>query len=302
MKYLKILIPGLLLVLGILVSCTVNSTNPTSYALIIGINDYVNLDSTQDLSYCVNDANGIRDALVNNGWDEKNITLLTDESGTQNASKQNILTSLSTIVENATANDLILVYYSGHGTQLPDDNGDETDGYDECIVPVDFDPNDYSTLIRDDEIGEIFSASKTQKGVFIFDSCNSGGLINKGLSDYGFKKRTIDLAGAAGTKALTTNPASDDLDIYEIPVLTASSQDEYSWESPALGHGVFTYYLIRGIAEKEADYNSDGYITVREIFKYAETNTEYYVAQTTGYEQNPEIQAPQFFTDILITH
>ena len=301
MKYVKFLIPGLFLILGILVSCTVNSTNPVSYALIIGINDYIS-PKVNDLNQCVNDANGIYNALINNGWDEKNITLLTDESGTQNASKQNILTSLGTIIENATANDFILVYYSGHGAQLHDDNGDETDGYDECIIPVDFDPNDYSTLIRDDEIGEIFSASRTQKGVFIFDSCNSGGLINKGLSDYGFKKRTIDIIGAADTRALSPDPQSNDLDIYEIPVLTASSQNQLSWESPTLGHGIFTYYVIRGIAEKEADYNSDGYITVREIFKYAEINTEYYVAHATGYEQNPEIQAPQFFTDILITH
>ncbi len=278
-------------------SCTVLDTSTTakSYALIIGINDYANLDSSQDLTYCVNDARGIYQTLINNGWDESNITLLVDESGTLNATKANILNTLSLIIDKATAEDFILVYYSGHGTYVPDNNNDEVDGYDECIIPVDFDPNNISSVILDDELGNIFSSSKTQKGVFIFDSCYSGGLINKNINSNTLKSRALYIKGLNGTGS------SNDLDIYSIPVLTASSQNQYSWESPALQHGVFTYFIIRGIEDREADFNDDGYITVREIFKYAEINTKSYVSQL-GYSQDPEIQEPQFFTDILITH
>jgi len=260
------------------------TNNAKSYALIIGINAYQDANT---LSWCVNDANGMEDALINNGWEKDQITKLLDT----NATKEHIITELTDIINKVTSNDYILVFYSGHGTQIPDTNGDETDGYDEAIVPVDFN-GDISSLIIDDDLGEIFSHSKTQKGVFIFDSCFSGGFINKSLTDSGLKVRSLTNAKAVG------DPTSQDLDIYNIPVLTASSYNEEAYEDSSLEHGVFTYSILKGFENMNADYNNDGYITVREIFKYAET----YTRTLTDDDQHPELQAPQFFTDILITH
>jgi len=260
------------------------TNNAKSYALIIGINAYQDANT---LSWCINDANGMEDALINNGWEKDQITKLLDT----NATKEHIKTELTDIINKTTSNDYILVFYSGHGTQIPDTNGDETDGYDEAIVPVDFN-GDISSLIIDDDLGEIFSHSKTQKGVFIFDSCFSGGFINKSLTDSGLKVRSLTNAKAVG------DPTSQDLDIYNIPVLTASSYNEEAYEDSSLEHGVFTYSILKGFENMNADYNNDGYITVREIFKYAET----YTRTLTDDDQHPELQAPQFFTDILITH
>jgi len=260
------------------------TNNAKSYALIIGINAYQDANT---LSWCVNDANGMEDALINNGWEKDQITKLLDT----NATKEHIKTELTDIINKTTSNDYILVFYSGHGTQIPDTNGDETDGYDEAIVPVDFN-GDISSLIIDDDLGEIFSHSKTQKGVFIFDSCFSGGFINKSLTNSGLKVRSLTNAKAVG------DPTSQDLDIYNIPVLTASSYNEEAYEDSSLEHGVFTYSILKGFENMNADYNNDGYITVREIFKYAET----YTRTLTDDDQHPELQAPQFFTDILITH
>ena len=87
------------------------------------------------------------------------------------------------------------------------------------------------------------------------------------------------------------------LKIY-LAVLTASSYNEEAYEDSSLEHGVFTYSILKGFENMNADYNNDGYITVREIFKYAET----YTRTLTGDAQHPKLQAPQFFTDILITH
>ncbi len=260
------------------------TNNAKSYALIIGINAYQDANT---LSWCINDANGMEDALINNGWEKDQITKLLDT----NATKEHIKTELTDIINKTTSNDYILVFYSGHGTQIPDTNGDETDGYDEAIVPVDFN-GDISSLIIDDDLGEIFSHSKTQKGVFIFDSCFSGGFINKSLTNSGLKVRSLTNAKAVG------DPTSQDLDIYNIPVLTASSYNEEAYEDSSLEHGVFTYSILKGFENMNADYNNDGYITVREIFKYAET----YTRTLTDDDQHPELQAPQFFTDILITH
>ena len=262
--------------------------NCKSYALIIGINAYA---PPNELSWCVNDANGIKNALINNGWDQSQIIMLLDS----NATKENIVNNLENIISKATSNDYILVFYSGHGALVPDTNGDEVDGYDEAIVPqdgyLDADGTPHN-LIIDDELGDIFSKSKTQKGVFIFDSCFSGGFINKSISDSNLKVKSLTSLKAIG------DPTSHDLDIYNIPVLTASSQNEPAYEYGSLQHGVFTYSILKGFENMNADYDNDGYITVREIFKYAET----YTRALTNDSQHPELQAPQFFTDILITH
>ena len=282
-------------ILLFLFSCTLNTDDgsTTSYAVIVGINDYLN-SQVNDLNWCVNDAEGIKQALIDAGWDENNITLLVDDNGSTNATKNNILNALSGMIQKADADDFILFYYSGHGTQVTDQNGDEADGIDEAIVPVDFDGNSAS-LILDDELGELFSQSKTQKGVFIFDSCFSGGFINKETTGGDYRVKGISIYPV---NLKSTQPISGDLDVYNIPVLTASAQDKVSSESATLQHGVFTYWILEGLSDNNADYNGDGYITVREIFKFAET----YTKESTGGAQTPEIQEPQFFTYILITH
>ena len=50
-------------------------------------------------------------------------------------------------------------------------------------------------------------------------------------------------------------------------VLTASAPDQLASSSPDLKHGVFSYYLMKGM-EGEADQNKDGRITVQEMQSY----------------------------------
>jgi uncharacterized caspase-like protein len=50
-------------------------------------------------------------------------------------------------------------------------------------------------------------------------------------------------------------------------VISASAPDQISSSSPELRHGIFSYYLMRGM-EGEADQNKDGRITVQEMQAY----------------------------------
>jgi len=89
--------------------------------------------------------------------------------------------------DNAKANDLVLFYYSGHGTTLPDDNNDEgagADGLDEAIVPYDYTKmsfDDASKYIRDDQLKEWFDNIQASSIVTVFDSCFSGGMYSDTL-------------------------------------------------------------------------------------------------------------------------
>ncbi len=278
----------ILAILIFICGCTYfcGQNNTSFYALIIGIDNY-NDPRIPDLSYCKNDAKEILDSLLEHGWREEEITIYRDSEATKDA----ILSTLNSMVQRAQENDYIFVYYSGHGTYVSDSSGDEDDGTDEAIIPVDYNSGDISTLIFDDELGESFSECKTEKGIFIFDSCNSGGFINKALQgEEILKPRYIQIED---TKGSATN---GDLDIINLPVMTASGQDESSYEDPPLQHGIFTYFLLDGIKNLNADRDSDNYITIRELFNYAEIHTESYTNS-----QHPQLRYPWGALDILIT-
>jgi len=95
---------------------------------------------------------------------------------TKQATSDNILSNLNNIAKNLNRGDIFVFYYSGHGGQQPDRNGDETDGKDETFVA-------YDRQIIDDEIDNIWlEIPAGVRIVMISDSCNSGsnyrGLMN----------------------------------------------------------------------------------------------------------------------------
>jgi hypothetical protein len=132
-------------------------------ALCVGINDYPGTGS--DLSGCVNDANDWTKVLNARGYEVK--TLLDKQ-----ATRQALVDALTELVSTARAGDALVFTFSGHGSWLPDDDGDEPDGRDEMLCPYDINQEHY---LMDDDLAEIFK--KKQKDVllyFISDSCHSG--------------------------------------------------------------------------------------------------------------------------------
>lgn len=68
-------------------------------------------------------------------------------------------------------------------------------------------------------------------------------------------------------------------------MITASGPNEVALESPELGHGIFTYYLLEGLAGK-ADRNGDGLVTVSELYEYVEDQVDR-KAREAGGRQRP---------------
>lgn len=131
-------------------------------ALCIGIN-YPG--TSNQLSGCVNDATDWADLLQGEGYD---VSIVLDNAAT----KENILTQLrDTLAAASSRYDRVVVTYSGHGTWVPDQNGDEIDGRDEALVPVDFRS---SNLIIDDELADVMAGAKTSAVLMLSDSCFSG--------------------------------------------------------------------------------------------------------------------------------
>ncbi|KAG6278474.1 hypothetical protein E4U47_005532 [Claviceps purpurea] len=142
-------------------------------ALLIGINYF---GQRGQLRGCINDVRNMTSYLAEHfGYRREDMVILTDDQQNpmSQPTKQNILRAMHWLVKDARPNDSLFFHYSGHGGQTKDLDGDEADGYDEVIYPVDFRLTGH---ITDDEMHRIM-VTPLQGGVrltAIFDSCHSG--------------------------------------------------------------------------------------------------------------------------------
>lgn len=133
-------------------------------ALCIGIN-YKGTE--YELRGCINDADDWAKLLGSNGFD-------TAVLAEQQATKAHILSSAKLLVKQLHPGDVGFITYSGHGTWVPDRDGDEPDRRDEALCPVDM-GDDGHNLIIDDELHAIFNGIPPAAHlVFVTDSCHSG--------------------------------------------------------------------------------------------------------------------------------
>jgi metacaspase-1 len=147
-------------------------------ALLIGINYFG--QNPGELRGCINDVKNVSAFLVEKfGYRREDMVTLTDDNPNPigQPTKANILRAMQWLVTGAQANDSLFLHYSGHGGQTADLDGDEDDGSDETIYPVDFKVNGH---IVDDEMHRIL-VKPLQPGVrltVIFDSCHSGSALD----------------------------------------------------------------------------------------------------------------------------
>lgn len=152
--------------------------NPTSanpqqhrFALLVGIDDYQD-DSIPDLRGCVNDVHSMKNLLVGQfGFPVENVRVLSNSTATH----EEILHAIDrSLVQRAGKDDTVVFHFSGHGSQMKDASGDETDQWDETIVPYDSRTEGVFD-ITDDELNRRFRdlADKTNLTV-ILDCCHSG--------------------------------------------------------------------------------------------------------------------------------
>jgi len=140
-------------------------------AVLIGIN----YEGQQgQLSGCHNDANNIKRYLIGKqGFKEKDMLILMDDGRHHSPTRKNILEAFDRIVEYSKSGDVVFIHYSGHGGRIRDTSGDEADGYDETLIPLDF---KRAGQILDDDLYKRL-VTKIAKGVTVvvlMDSCHSG--------------------------------------------------------------------------------------------------------------------------------
>lgn len=122
------------------------------------------------LNGCINDAHDWKDLYTAHDGAEEGAKVLVEHDATG----VNILRAMRDLVGSLAAGETGLITYSGHGTWVPDQDGDEIDGRDEAICPIDM-GDDGKNLILDDQISQVFDGLiPGAKLVFVTDSCHSG--------------------------------------------------------------------------------------------------------------------------------
>ncbi|KAL7479847.1 hypothetical protein ACHAW6_005566 [Cyclotella cf. meneghiniana] len=147
----------------------------TKRAVLIGIN-YTGQSGA--LSGCHNDIKHIAQYLQKvHGFCKQNMTVLLDNGKCREPSHANIIMALEKVVRESQPGDTVWLHYSGHGGRIPDNSNDEQDGYDETIIPLDF---QRSGQIRDDDLLEHF-VKPMKRGVTVtcvMDCCHSGTVLD----------------------------------------------------------------------------------------------------------------------------
>ena len=165
----------------LLIAASYNLSHATKRALVIGIGNYpeasgwAKINGDKDLPI-------VRDMLLANGFQSKDIVELKNESATADAIRK----ALDALVSKAAKGDVIYIHFSGHGQQITDIHGDEEDGFDEAWIPIDaqfsYAKGKYEgeNHIIDDQLNQWLSQLRSKVGAtgkitVVADACHSGG-------------------------------------------------------------------------------------------------------------------------------
>ena len=229
------------------------------WAVIVGIGRYESPDISR-LRYSVPDAEAIYAALTGpGGFKSEHVLLMTDRTE-RKPTLRNLKWALGTfLARSAQKDDTVLIFFAGHGAPEVDQRGIERDGLAKYLIPSDADADDlYSTALPMDELQTIFGRIEAERVVVFLDACYSGAAGGRTFASK--KTRAVNI---------------DDLFLERLTrakgraIITASRPSEVSLEVAELGHGLFTYYLLRGL-QGAADLNRDGIVSLQELYEYVE--------------------------------
>lgn len=238
------------------------------HALLIGIDQYPKFPPRNQLSGCVHDVTAMGRVLTEHfRFPPSNLQHLCNEEATRDG----ILSAMSQMLDIVEDDEVVVVHFCGHGSQVVDIDGDEADGYDETIVPYDSGRSKAHNLdITDDEIDTWLRClgERTPWVTLIFDSCHSGTITR---DPFASQVRRLPLDPRPPSRPPWSPPVSTSRSTRSRPgerytLFAACRDDESAHEmNPALtggvAHGALSFHLCRELVR------NGGGTPCREIFE-----------------------------------
>jgi len=235
-----------------------------AHAVVIGIGRY--RERLPQAEFADRDAELMRDYLTRvMGYPEENVALLVNDRAAKGDLEKYLEGWLPNRVEK---DDTVFIYYSGHGSPNPKTG----EAY---LVPYDGDPafvnkTGYPLKRMYEDLGKL----PAKEVVVVLDACFSGAggrsVIAKGMRPVGLS---------------VENPM---VSAGRTVVLAASAGDQVSSTYDQKGHGLLTYYFLKGL-QGEGDQNKDGAIDLSELYAYLRPQVERVARREFNNEQTPQL-------------
>lgn len=232
------------------------------WLLLVGVNQYED-EQIPCLRYSAVDCQSLGAALnlATVGFPQKQVMIHHDFTH-QQPLLTNVRASLQEIVAATKPIDTVLFYFSGHGMLEP-----ESQQVVLCLKDTRKN-NLINTGLQLQEVLQLLENCSAQQQLLLLDACHSGGMT---------------LLGARGETDPQLNPTQELVEILRkraaqrkgFYALLSCDRGQQSWEFPQLGHGVFTYYLIRGLQGEAAD--AQGIIEADGLYRYVYHQTVTYI-------------------------
>ncbi len=236
----------------------------TCYVLAVGINQYKNPRMT--LNYAKPDAESFGKMMETNGTDlYKNMELHTLYDA--EASKENILRTLDELSAKIHQEDVFIFYYAGHGSMVDDQF---------FFIPSEsLRLYDLSSLqkeaIEASVLQDKFKNIQALKQLIVMDACQSGGSVE-----------LLATRGAAEEKAIAQLSRS-----AGIHVMASAGSEQFATEFAELGHGLFTYLMIKALGGDADGAPKDGKVTIYELKGYLDDQVPEMTRKLKGKPQYP---------------
>lgn len=237
------------------------------WLLLVGVNQYQD-ERLPPLRYSAVDCQGLATALadVSGSFPEK-ATWIYHDFASQLPTLSTVRNSLTQLSSQAQPEDTILFYFSGHGIL-------ESSSQQAILCLADTQTDDLlDTGLSLQELLQCLRNSQAQTQLVWLDACHSGSLTFRGAKSH-------------NTQPSLSNPTPQIVELLRqqakqskgFYALLSCDTNQQSWEFPELGHGVFTYYLMRGLQGEAAD--TQGLIDVDGLYRYVYHQTRQYIEQT----------------------
>jgi hypothetical protein len=239
------------------------SPNPNAVAIIIGLEKYQN---TSAAKYADRDAQVFSDyARRALGVRPENIKLIINKKATRTSIQKVLKLWLPTVVTKRRSD--VYLFFAGHGLASPN-------GFERYLLPYDAETAllDDSALVLDDIIGTV-SRTRPRSAVFFLDTCYSGGT----------RTGQILVTGARGIRIVAKAANLPE----HFTVISAAGNDQVSTVLPEAKHGLFSYFLMKGM-EGGAGLDAGRRVTTRELFQYVADNVPKQAIRL-GVDQRPQI-------------
>jgi hypothetical protein len=240
-----------------------------SFALLTGIGKYKS-SNLNSLPYADDDAKDFACELKKTGWSDSRIKLLANK----NATKAKVQEALDGWLTKAGKNDLIVLFWSGHGFPDPEDPEKV------YLACYDTDPKKPWTGYRMDRVVASLKEKGARNVIVIADTCHAGKLVTR------------------GEKGLAVRPYMDKLrSKKQVPkgwiFMVSADADRKAIEHSSWSNGAFTYCLLKGL-QGEADGfegigKKDGKVTMRELRVYLSSKMPDETQKVLGVAKHPLI-------------